>query len=70
MDPQTTGKTLSDHLRRIDKGLQETQSGLAETQSGLKGLAESVEQNVADMHEVNGKVTELELRSQEIENNQ
>lgn len=45
-------------------------NGLAETQSGLKGLGESVEQNVADVHEVTSKVTDLELRFREIENNQ
>ena len=70
MDSQTTGKSLSDHIGIRDNGLRETQKGLAETQSGLKGLAESVEQKVADVHEGTSKVTDLELRFREIENNQ
>jgi len=70
MDPQTTGKSLSDHIGIRDNSLRETQKGLAETQSGLKCLVESEEQKVADVHEETSKVTDLELRFREIENNQ
>ena len=63
MSEQNEKQSVSESIKRIERGLEEVKNG-------INGIAVSVEQNEDDIHKVRGDVESINLRLREIEDSQ